>query len=145
MFAAHCIICCLWCTFFCSSRRRHTSCALVTVVQTCALPIEITDKLSIDAGVRGEYAKESTILRPIGADATKATDLKNEYFLPAVTLTYEIEPGMQVRLNGSQTIARPQFRELLYQPFYDPDTNRTYQGNPYLEDSKLTNAEARFE
>src|SRR3546814_8084329 len=24
---------------FCSSRRRHTSCALVTGVQTCALPI----------------------------------------------------------------------------------------------------------
>src|SRR3546814_9887564 len=25
--------------FFCSSRRRQTSCALVTGVQTCALPI----------------------------------------------------------------------------------------------------------
>src|SRR3546814_20764420 len=32
----------LWCfgfLFFFSSRRRHTSCALVTGVQTCALPI----------------------------------------------------------------------------------------------------------
>src|SRR3546814_5161703 len=27
------------CLFFCSSRRRHTRCALVTGVQTCALPI----------------------------------------------------------------------------------------------------------
>src|SRR3546814_2660060 len=27
------------CCFFCSSRRRHTRCALVTGVQTCALPI----------------------------------------------------------------------------------------------------------
>src|SRR3546814_4402714 len=27
------------CSFFCSSRRRHTRCALVTGVQTCALPI----------------------------------------------------------------------------------------------------------
>src|SRR3546814_2674391 len=27
------------CYFFCSSRRRHTRCALVTGVQTCALPI----------------------------------------------------------------------------------------------------------
>src|SRR3546814_20728775 len=26
-------------SFFCSSRRRHTRCALVTGVQTCALPI----------------------------------------------------------------------------------------------------------
>src|SRR3546814_6709679 len=29
------------CVFFFSSRRRHTRCALVTGVQTCALPISI--------------------------------------------------------------------------------------------------------
>src|SRR3546814_4886678 len=29
--------------FFFSSRRRHTRCALVTGVQTCALPISLTD------------------------------------------------------------------------------------------------------
>src|SRR3546814_9281688 len=29
----------MWCCFFFSSRRRHTRCALVTGVQTCALPI----------------------------------------------------------------------------------------------------------
>src|SRR3546814_6617550 len=28
-----------WCCVFFSSRRRHTRCALVTGVQTCALPI----------------------------------------------------------------------------------------------------------
>src|SRR3546814_10577154 len=30
---------CVFCVFFFSSIRRHTSCALVTGVQTCALPI----------------------------------------------------------------------------------------------------------
>src|SRR3546814_5246614 len=31
-----------WCVvFFFSSRRRHTRCALVTGVQTCALPISV--------------------------------------------------------------------------------------------------------
>src|SRR3546814_13293450 len=29
----------IFCSFFFSSRRRHTRCALVTGVQTCALPI----------------------------------------------------------------------------------------------------------
>src|SRR3546814_2657381 len=42
----YCIVRCLWviCVFyffFFSSRRRHTRCALVTGVQTCALPILI--------------------------------------------------------------------------------------------------------
>src|SRR3546814_2823892 len=32
-----CVLCCM--CFFFSSRRRHTRCALVTGVQTCALPI----------------------------------------------------------------------------------------------------------
>src|SRR3546814_7907954 len=31
----------LSCIFFFSSRRRHTRCALVTGVQTCALPISL--------------------------------------------------------------------------------------------------------
>ncbi|MDF2637251.1 MAG: TonB-dependent receptor [Novosphingobium lindaniclasticum] len=106
---------------------------------------QITDSLSVDAGVRWEYAKQSTVLRPVGAPAEATTDLKKEYFLPALTLTYEIEPSMQVRVNGSKTIARPQFRELVYQNFYDPDSNRTYRGNPFLKDSQLYNAEARFE
>src|SRR3546814_8888977 len=36
--------------FFFSSRRRHTRCALVTGVQTCALPIFILGELAPDAG-----------------------------------------------------------------------------------------------
>src|SRR3546814_5072698 len=33
------LCCCFFISFFLSSRRRHTRCALVTGVQTCALPI----------------------------------------------------------------------------------------------------------
>src|SRR3546814_5981442 len=43
---------CITVCFFFSSRRRHTRCALVTGVQTCALPIlhmvEIAEKLGFD-------------------------------------------------------------------------------------------------
>src|SRR3546814_2264337 len=38
--------------FFFSSRRRHTRCALVTGVQTCALPISLFDrKVTLNGGV----------------------------------------------------------------------------------------------
>src|SRR3546814_6556558 len=36
--------------FFLSSRRRHTSCALVTGVQTCALPILLIRRFEEKAG-----------------------------------------------------------------------------------------------
>lgn len=109
---------------------------------------QITPQLSIDAGVRYETAKE--IVTPIqvftvpGASAT-ATNLNNHYWLPAATITWQLNPEMQFRVNASKTIARPQFRELLPQPYFDPDTNRSYTGNPLLQDGKLTNAEVRYE
>jgi len=108
---------------------------------------QLTDALSFDLGVRWEYADQSTKVVPVSTQATSIPDtrIKKEYWLPALTLTYEIQPGMQVRLNASKTIARPQFRELLFQTFYDPDGNRTYTGNPFLTDSEIYNAEGRFE
>lgn len=112
------------------------------------LNAQVTEMLSLDVGVRYEHAKET--VDPIqvfivpGA-GTAGTDLKKGYFLPAATLTYQIDPEMQVRISGSKTIARPQFRELINQPFFDPETNRQYRGNPLLVDSELYNAEARFE
>ncbi len=109
---------------------------------------QMTPELSLDAGVRYEKAKE--VVSPIqvftvpGA-STASTSLNNDYWLPAATLTWQFRPDMQIRLNASKTIARPQFRELIYQFYFDPDTNRRYQGNPFLQDSELFNAEARYE
>src|SRR3546814_7618944 len=37
------MLCSVFIVFFFSSRRRHTICALVTGVQTCALPIWLPD------------------------------------------------------------------------------------------------------
>jgi len=73
------------------------------------------------------------------------TNLDNDYVLPALTLTYKFGDNMQVRLNGSKTVARPQFRELMFQAYFDPESNRSYRGNPLLIDSEFTNAELRYE
>lgn len=109
---------------------------------------QITPELSIDAGVRYETARLKVsplqVFSTPGA-STAATELNNDYWLPSATLTWQLRPDMQVRLNASRTIARPQFRELIYQFYFDPDSNRRYQGNPYLQDSRLFNAEARYE
>src|SRR3546814_11622636 len=44
--------------FFFASRRRHTRCALVTGVQTCALPIYETGDTTVGSS---EFAREDTI------------------------------------------------------------------------------------
>ncbi len=52
---------------------------------------------------------------------------------------------MQARFNASKTVARPQFRELMFQMYFDPENNRAYRGNPNIVDSEFINAEARYE
>src|SRR3546814_6964402 len=47
---------CVSFVFFCSSRRRHTRCALVTGVQTCALPICYVDRPNYFGVTVGRYA-----------------------------------------------------------------------------------------
>jgi TonB-dependent receptor len=112
------------------------------------LQADLLDGLNINIGARYETAVErvsAVQVYTVNPTLPPDTDLRRNYLLPAATLTYEIEPQMQIRLSGSKTIARPQFRELVFQSYYDPDTNRSFQGNPQLVDSQLYNAEGRFE
>ncbi|MBW8753860.1 MAG: TonB-dependent receptor [Sphingomonadales bacterium] len=109
---------------------------------------QFTDALSLDAGVRFEKAKQSVAaIQVFSTPPTFANPapLRKDYWLPAATLTFQARPDLQVRLSASKTIARPQFRELIYQPFFDPESNRQYLGNPLLVDSQLYNGEARVE
>src|SRR3546814_10063584 len=49
------VIGCIRVTFFFSSRRRHTRCALVTGVQTCALPILFRRRSGAEGGGQRQY------------------------------------------------------------------------------------------
>ena len=60
-------------------------------------------------------------------------------------MTWRFLPDMQLRLHASKTIARPQFRELAPQIYQDFESDREFTGNPFLTDSELINAEARYE
>src|SRR3546814_12659769 len=69
-----CVICLCFVVFFFSSRRRHTICALVTGVQTCALPISFYQQ--IQTGVA-----DGAIIIPTGAYSLKLHEVA-----PHVTL-----------------------------------------------------------
>jgi TonB-dependent receptor len=112
------------------------------------LQIDVTPEISLNAGVRYETAKQAVTPLQVFTVPTASlagTRLSRKYALPAATLTWKVTPDIQVRLNVSETIARPQFRELIYQLYFDPDNNRQYRGNPLLVDSQLFNGEARVE
>ncbi|MBA2466922.1 MAG: TonB-dependent receptor plug domain-containing protein [Sphingomonas sp.] len=107
----------------------------------------ILPEVRLSGGVRYEKGKQSVTLVDLfdegGLAQTPA--VKESYFFPAATLTWSLRPEMQLRLHGSKTLARPQFRELAPQAYFDTESDRQFFGNPFLTDSILTNAEARYE
>lgn len=109
---------------------------------------QLNEQLAVEAGVRYEWARlkvDPIQVFTVPGASVAGTNQTRGYWLPATTITWEVQPQMQIRASASKTIARPQFRELINQPYYDPETNREYRGNPLLIDSQLYNAEARFE
>lgn len=110
--------------------------------------VEPMDGVSLDLGMRYEDAQQSVVpaqVFTIPTNSGASTLLNNDYWLPGATLTWEVMPELQLRASASRTVARPQFRELIFQTYYDPDSNRQYNGNPFLVDSELTNFEVRGE
>ena len=108
----------------------------------------ITPAISLNLGVRYETAEQTVVPVQVFTTPTASlasTSLDQSYWLPAATLTWDMNEQMKFRVSASKTIARPQFRELIFQNFYDTDSNRLFRGNPLLTDSQLYNAEARYE
>ncbi|WP_432201669.1 TonB-dependent receptor domain-containing protein [Erythrobacter sp. W53] len=106
------------------------------------------DTITVDVGVRYEDATQSVTPLEVFETPTNsgsATFLDNDYFLPSATVTWEASDRLQFRASASRTIARPQFRELIFQTYFDPETNRQFNGNPSLIDSELLNFEVRGE
>jgi outer membrane receptor protein involved in Fe transport len=66
-------------------------------------------------------------------------------YLPGLNLTYRLNKLTQLRLSGSQTVIRPEFRELSDFAFYDFDLGATVTGNPALQRTRVSNADLRYE
>src|SRR3546814_6455728 len=101
---------CVYCyVFFFSSRRRHTRCALVTGVQTCALPILVEDARQIGGSAHPFDENRSKSL--IERDYDRARN-----FGSAIN-HWSVKPreGWQGRLSDLTKIGRASCRERVCQ------------------------------
>jgi hypothetical protein len=72
--------------------------------------------------------------------ATNQTD-----FLPGINLTYKLNNKTNLRLSSSQTVIRPELRELAALSLYDFELNAAVQGDPQLKRTKIFNTDFRYE
>ncbi len=66
-------------------------------------------------------------------------------FLPGVNATFKLNSKTNIRLSGSQTVIRPELRELSFLNLYDFELNASVQGNPSLKRTKISNLDLRYE
>ena len=65
--------------------------------------------------------------------------------LPGLNATYKLNNVTNIRASASQTVIRPELRELSYLNLYDFELNASVQGNPLLKRTKATNVDLRYE
>lgn len=108
---------------------------------------EIVPLVRTKVGVRFEDSTQTVVPRDLfgGAASFVATERSEQYYLPSATVTWNFAEDQQLRFGASKTIGRPQFRELAPQSYIDPDSDREFTGNPFLVDTEILNADARYE
>ena len=78
------------------------------------------------------------------ADVQRASLDETDIF-PAINFVYALRPDQNVRLGYSQTVNRPEFREVSPFEFTDVVGGRAIVGNPNLNQSLIQNVDLRWE
>ncbi|MDO9140215.1 MAG: TonB-dependent receptor, partial [Methylobacter sp.] len=78
-------------------------------------------------------------------NAPQESKLIKKDLLPSASATWLITDKQQLRAGYSETISRPDFRELSPAPFLDPASDRETLGNPNLEQAQITSYDLRWE
>jgi outer membrane receptor protein involved in Fe transport len=98
----------------------------------------LTEKLRLGIGARLESYNQKlnsadNTFTPLRVDTTYTN------VLPSANLIYNLTEKASLRISASQTVGRPEFREIAPFSFYDFNKNVSVVGNPNLKQSKTSN------
>src|SRR3546814_3895047 len=95
--------------FFFSSRRRHTRCALVTGVQTCALPISLSERAELLGNIADQFDANKDRL------ARMATQEMGKTYASAIAEVKKCVAGFRHYARNGPEIGRASCRERVCQ------------------------------
>jgi outer membrane receptor protein involved in Fe transport len=109
--------------------------------------VSLSARARLVGGVRVEKFKQTvSTFDPFGLFVdTIASELDNTDIFPGVNFVYAARPNMNVRFGYSQTVNRPEFRELSPFEFTDIIGSRAVRGNPNLTRALIRSLDARWE
>jgi hypothetical protein len=112
-----------------------------------ALDVSLYDTFRLTLGLREEDNAQEvstfSVVRP--NDPPVVGGLAQVDRLPSASFTWWISGAQQLRLGYSETLSRPDFRELSASPYLDPLLDFITFGNPNLRQAQITNYDLRWE
>lgn len=101
--------------------------------------------IRINTGARVEYSRQALVAYSFPEAEKEEPVLETVDVMPALNFTFPVLERSQIRLGGSQTINRPDLRELSSAPYFGPPGFGVVQGNPDLDRATIWNADLRWE
>jgi outer membrane receptor protein involved in Fe transport len=126
-----------------NSKKKNNYDGTLKVFATYGMiELPIFSDLKFVGGVRYEI----TDMNLISQDTTyKAGKINEQDILPSVNLIYSINQDMNLRFSATQTLARPNFREVAPYSTKEFINDVELQGNPNLRRTLITNFDLRWE
>jgi TonB-dependent receptor len=105
----------------------------------------ITDRLDVIAGLRGEHTYQSYYSQLPATFPGKTATITYTDYLPSVNIKYALTNEQAIRASYYESILRPAFADLI--PFPDQTVDEIYQhiGSPYLQHTVINNYDLRYE
>ena len=105
---------------------------------------KLGEKIRLSYGARLEQFAQT--LNAIDFSGQKIAAKQDNFdVLPSANFSYSLNSRSNIRLSGSQTVSRPEFRELALFNYYDFIAQTSVTGNPDLKRAKIFNGDLRYE
>jgi TonB-dependent receptor len=108
------------------------------------IELPLASRLRIIGGARAEQWDLELLTTTVGGAAVPVSRRRTDV-LPALALALDLAGSQVLRLSATQTLARPEYRELSPVNYRDVLGGLTVFGNPALERSLIQNFDARWE
>lgn len=105
---------------------------------------KITDNLRVIWGARVEFFEQFLNTRDRSARRV-IVNTEDWKVLPSINVSYNVNAKHIVRFSASQTVSRPEFREIAPFQFFDYESNYGVRGDVGLKSTDIYNIDARYE
>lgn len=105
----------------------------------------LNNELKIVGGIRVENSLQTINSMDLSGQNKINIELKKTDILPSINLIYKLSEESNLRLGYSQTVNRPELRELAPFSYFDFTTQTSVRGNENLRRAIIRNYDLRFE